>query len=413
MSITRRNFLQRMGAAGIVSLGAAPPRFLRQAAYAADIEGKASNGRILVMIQLAGGNDGLNTVIPYGDPEYRRARPGIGIGEGSVLRIDDYLGLHPQMEGLKQLYDDGVLGIVQGVGYPNPDRSHFRSMDIWQSARPQSERTEVGWLGRCLDLNVERHAGTVPAIALGTDQVPLSLVSSKFNVPTLRDISDYELRLGPGSQADRQARRGLMSQLATGESVPGSNLDYLRRTQAGALAMSDRLKAVAAIYRPTTDYPQNELARRLKSVVQLIAGELGTRIFFLSLGGFDTHAQQAAAHRALLTEFSSAVAAFTRDLKGHGLQDRVLLVSFSEFGRRVQENGSLGTDHGAASQMFVVSPTGKGGLFGAHPSLTDLSQGDLKYHTDFRSVYATILDNWLGVTSQTVLGGKFPTIDFV
>ncbi|MCH8217824.1 MAG: DUF1501 domain-containing protein [Planctomycetes bacterium] len=413
MRLTRRTFMRRMGAASILSLGASPPRFLTQAARAAEADGRATDGRILVVIQLAGGNDGLNTVIPFGDPEYRRARPGIGIAKGSVLRIDDYLGLHPQMKGLKGLYDEGVLGIVQGVGYPNPNRSHFRSMDIWQTARPESERTETGWLGRCLDLNAERHAGTVPALALGTDQVPLSLVSSKFNVPTLRRMSDYELQLGPGSQADRQARRALMSQLATGESVPGSDLDYLRRTTAGALAMSDRLKEVAATYQPTTSYPANGLGQRLKAVVQLIAAELGTRIFFLSLGGFDTHSQQVAAHRALLAEFSSAVAAFTRDLEGHGLQDRVLLVSFSEFGRRVQENGSLGTDHGAASQMFVVSPTAKGGLYGAHPSLTDLSQGDLKYHTDFRSVYATILDNWLGVTSQTVLGGKFPTIDFV
>ena len=415
MSTSRRTFLKHIGAAGgIVSIGAAPPLFLARAAWAAEKDGhEPAEGRVLVLVQLAGGNDGLNTVIPYGDPEYRKARPGIGIAQQAVLRIDDYLGLHPQMPGFKELYDEGVLAIIQGVGYPNPNRSHFRSMDIWQSARADIEYTKDGWLGRALDQTADQHAGKTPALTLGMDRLPLTLVGSKINVPTVRNLAEFQLQIGGGPEADRKLRRRLIRELADRPGPKGTDLDFLRQTALTAIFTADKLRAVTASYKPAADYPSNGLAEKLKLVAQLIVGDFGTRIFFVSLGGFDTHSQQAGVHQALLAELSSAVRAFYLDLKGHRLQDRVLLATFSEFGRRVKENGSLGTDHGAASQMFVVTPAGKGGLHGKHPSLTDRARGDLKFHTDFRSVYATLLSKWLDFPSQKVLGRDYPTIDFV
>ena len=414
MSATRRTFLRQLGAGGIVSLAGFPPAFASRAALAAERLGiSSSNGRILVLIQLAGGNDGLNTVIPYTNPEYHKARPGIGIPKGAVLRLDDELGLHPQMTGFKELFDQGLLAIVQGIGYANPDRSHFRSMDIWQSARPSTQYTQDGWVGRALDVTAKRHAGSVPALAFGMDNLPLSLVSTKVNVPTIRDLAGYRLSQGPDAESNRRLRRQIMGELANQPADSGSDLEFLRKTTLTALSSAERMKEVTSSYRPAIPYPNNALANKLKVVAQIIAGDMGTQFFFVSLGGFDTHARQPPAHQALLTELSSAVHAFYRDLEGHGLEDRVLVATFSEFGRRVRENGSLGTDHGAASQLFVVAPTGKGGILGAHPSLTDLFQGDLKFHTDFRRVYATLLDKWLRIPSEVVLGKRFQTLDFV
>lgn len=420
MSTNRRLFLQQLGAAGIVSLGLAPPAFLSRAAWAAETgESKPKDGRILVLVQMAGGNDGLNTVIPHGDPEYYKARPGIGIAKPNVLKIDDALGFHPQMTGFKELYDEGRLAIVQGIGYPNPDRSHFRSMDIWHSARPDVDYTQDGWLGRGLDLTVEQHAGAMRAMALGTNRLPLALLGSKVNVPSISNLAGYHLELGAGPEANRKFQRRLMGEIAerqsssSGLGAAAANLDFLRKTAMTAFTSADKLKEVTASYKPASPYPTNGLGEKLKIVAQIIAGELGTRVVFVSLDGFDTHAQQAGSHQALLGELSSAIRAFFEDLKGHSLDERVVLATFSEFGRRVKENGSLGTDHGAASQVFIAGPTVKGGLHGKHPSLTDLVEGDLKFHTDFRSVYTTLLSKVLDWPAEKVLGGAFPTIDFV
>lgn len=414
MLMNRRAFLKGLEAAGIITIGASPPLFLSRLASASETaDTKSSNGRILVLVQLAGGNDGLNTVIPFGDPEYQNARPGIAISKQEVLQINDYLGLHPQMTGFKELYDEGMLAIIQGVGYPNPDRSHFRSTDIWHSARPDIEYTKDGWLGRALDLTLDQHVGAVPALSFGTDTLPLALLASRVNVPAVRDLAEYRLKLGSGSAADKDLRGRLIRELADRDGSSGSDLDFLRQTSLTAISSAERLKEITSAYTPAAEYPENGLAEKLKVVAQLIAGDLGTRIFFISLGGFDTHSRQAEAHQTLVGELSSAVRAFYSDLKGHHLDERVMLATYSEFGRRVKENGSLGTDHGAASQMFIVTPTGKGGTYGTHPSLTDLTQGDLKFHTDFRSVYATLLNKWLEFPSKSVLGQDFPTIDFV
>jgi uncharacterized protein (DUF1501 family) len=387
-----------------------PPGFLARAAAATEA---AKDERILVLVQMAGGNDGLNTVVPFGREEYYKVRPGIAIDRGAVLKLNDELGLHPAMTGFKKMFDEGWLNIVQGVGYPNPDRSHFRSMDIWQSAKPEKDDVSSGWLGRALDSTVEQHVGKVPGLALGTDKLPLSLVASKINVPTVRDVKGYQLQLGPGSESMRKAHRQALDRIASRAAPTGSDLDFLRRTARTAWSSAEKLKQISASYQPTTPYPGNTLGQKLRTVAEIISGDLGTRMFFVNLDGFDTHSQQANAHQALLAELSSAISAFIGDLKGHGLADRVLVATFSEFGRRVAENGSLGTDHGAASQMFIVSPKCKGGIFGEHPSLTDLDDGDLKFHTDFRSVYATLLDRWLNIPSQPVLGGAFRPVEFV
>lgn len=418
-AMNRRHFLKR--SAGLVAIGATPPAFLSRAIAASGQNDP--DQRILVIVQLAGGNDGVNTVIPWADDAYHSARPSLAFKRDTVLKINDHIGLHPQLAGLKALYDEGALSIIQGVGYPHPNRSHFRSMDIWNTAQPESEITGDGWLGRALDGSAARFAGKVPALALGMDNLPLALVAPRTNVPSIRSLEDYQLRFGNGSASDHQLRQSLARKLArwgeapaepTTPAEPASNdLNFIRQTLGTAIDSAARLKEVAASYQPASPYPQTQLAANLKTVAQLIAGELGTRIFFVSLGGFDTHARQAGSHAALLAELSGAVAAFFKDLRAHSLADRVMLATYSEFGRRLKENGSLGTDHGAGSQMFVVSGATKAGVFGDHPSLTDLDDGDLKHATDFRSVYATLLDRWLHIPSEPVLGGKFAPVEFL
>ena len=396
----------------MVSLGGLPPSFVQNAVAVAQSP-ITEQSRVLVLLQLAGGNDGLNTVIPYGDDAYYRARPGISIPETATLKLDDYHGLHPMMQGFKSLYDEGMLSVVQGVGYPNPNRSHFRSTDIWHSAVADTESTQDGWLGRAIDHKIEQRPGEMPALALGVERLPLALLSSNISIPAVKDISDYQLQLGGGRPEDRQQRQKLMLELLQQPAEADSDLEFLRQTGQSAFDSAKRLEEVTSTYQPAAEYPATALAEKLKLVAQLIAGKFETRIFFLSLGGFDTHSRQAGAHQSLLTDLSSAVQAFYSDLAGHGQRERVLLATYSEFGRRVQENGSLGTDHGAASQMFIVNPHGAGGIHGDHPSLTDLAEGDLKFHTDFRSVYATILDKWLDIPSRIVLGSQYPTLGFI
>ena len=409
MTITsnRREFLKQFGAASVISLAATPPQFL---ARAADVAVANADARVLVLIQLAGGNDGLNSLVPYGDPTYYKARPGIGIPKNQVLRINDHIGLHPRLTGLKELYDEGNLSIVQGVGYPQTDRSHFRSMDIWQSAQPLNPVPRDGWLGRALEWEFDRQPARAEGLTLGTDKLPLAFVSGRVSVPTLRRLEDFQLVAGHGPESHQRLKKEILNRIIQSPAQGERELDFLRRTTATAMTSADRLKSMATNYKAAVDYPATGLANRLKLSAQMIAAELPTRMFFVSLDGFDTHAQQEGGHAALLAELGGAILAFQRDLAGHGLADQVLLSTFSEFGRRVAENGSLGTDHGAASMLFALSPN-KGGLYGTHPSMTDLEDGDLKHTSDFRSVYASLL-NWLQIPSEPVLGERFDPIGF-
>ena len=413
LSSTRREFLRQLGTAGVVSLGIAPPHFLARAAEVAATT-RTADRRILVLIQLAGGNDGLNTLIPYSDDAYYKARPGIGIPKNQALKIDDRLGLHPRLTGLKELYDEGKLAIVQGVGYPQPDRSHFRSMDIWQSAQPDVAAPRDGWLGRALEWQVDRDAALAEALTLGTEKLPLAFVSGRVTVPTLRRLEDFQLVDGSGPESHRKLKRESLDRTAATVSGNRSELDFLRRATTTAFTNADRMKSLSATYKPAAEYPSTGLANRLKLVAQMVAAELPARMYFVTLDGFDTHAQQEAGHAAILAELGGAIRAFERDLAGHGIADQVMLSTFSEFGRRVAENGSLGTDHGAASMLFRMTPTtasvpNKSGIFGTHPSLTQLDDGDLRHTVDFRSVYASLL-TWLQIPSEPVLGQGFAPV---
>ena len=412
-STTRRSFLKAtLGSAGLVSLAPFVPQFLLTAsARAAEQRGET----ILVVIQLSGGNDGLNTVIPYADDAYRRGRPSLGIAVDRVLKVNDYVGLHPSMRGFEQLLQNGKLGIIQGVGYPNPDRSHFSSMDIWHTARPRKDATTAathratGWLGRLLDAHTKpgnASAGDVPGLHLGAGQLPLALVGDQPRVASIGALDGFKLNVGENADL----RRAINSAASARRDGADELLEFLQRGASAALRSSQQVQEAIGTYKTSATYPETELAQRLKTVAQLIDAGLKTRVYYVELAGFDTHANQANVHANLLTELSDAVSAFVSDLDEHGHGRRVLTMTFSEFGRRVRENASQGTDHGAAAPMFVAGGSVKPGLIGKHPSLTDLDEDDLKFTTDFRGVYASVLKDWLHVSPEAVLGAAFDPI---
>lgn len=415
---SRRAFLRgSLSSAALVALGPAVPQFLLAAsARAAEAGGES----ILVVIQLSGGNDGLNTVIPYADDVYRRSRPLLGIPTARVRKIDHYVGLHPSMEGFSKLMDDGRLGIVQGVGYPKPNRSHFSSMDIWQTGRRQiteegASYQATGWLGRCLDgqaakpTAAARAGHDVPGLHLGSGsgRLPLALVGQNVRVPSVQSLEDFKLDDG----GDARLRRAIQQAVEAPRDVNDDLVAFIRRGTLAALQSSRQVQEAIRRYQTDVKYPESGLARRLKTVAQLIDSCLGARVYYLDLDGFDTHANQATAHAGLLTELSGAVKSFIDDLTRHGHGKRVLVMTFSEFGRRVRENASQGTDHGAAAPMFLAGGRVRPGLLTKHPSMSDLDEGDLRFTIDFRSVYAGVLENWLGVPSEPVLAQKFTPLN--
>jgi uncharacterized protein (DUF1501 family) len=358
----------------------------------------ATTDRILVLVQLDGGNDGLNTVIPFADDAYHRARPGIGVPAGQVLRLDDKVGLHPQLQGLRAIWDERDLALLQGVGYPDPNRSHFTSTDIWHTASTRTEGRWNGWAGRALDRCAR---DDVPGVHLDPGPLSLALVGDRVVVPSIADANRFRVQ-GDQTLLQRLAERGRGS----------GTLEYIRASASQAYATAERVER-ALLGRSTDDYPQTDLARRLWQIARMVEADLPARVYAVRLRGFDTHARQRQAHDALLRQLGDALAAFQRDLKRRALDERVLTITYSEFGRRVRENRSLGTDHGAAAPMFAMGARLKGGLHGAHPSLTDLQDGDLRFHTDFRQVYATILESWLDVSAQAVLQGAFEPVAFL
>ncbi len=379
---------------------------------------------ILVVLQLSGGNDGLNTVVPFGMSEYYRRRPGIGIPEKEALKLSrvDGIGLHPQLAPLNDLYDEGLVSIVQGVGYPNPNRSHFKSMDIWQTADPTA--TGDGWIGRYFDSQCcgfgKGESGTVeaspsmdgtsgpPGIAIGRS-APLAMQGRlikpvSFESPDLFKWSAKDMHESLRDPYDRINRRG-----EAAEAPAGTNASFLLRTALDAQVSSDLIRKAVA-QRPGVAYPQSGIANQLSMVAQMIRAGLKTRVYYVNHGGFDTHAGQGGSqgnHGRLLNQFAAAVKAFYQDLKAQGNDGRVLTLSFSEFGRRVAQNASQGTDHGTAAPMFLMGPMVKAGVVGDHPSLTDLDDGDLKYKIDFRSVYAGVLENWMKADSKAILDGTY------
>lgn len=397
----RRDFLKTaLGTATVVSLGGTVPGVLEAAGRR--LAG-SSGDNILVMVQLSGGNDGLNTVVPYADDAYARNRFALRLGAGQVLRLDNYLGLHPRLTGLHELWDEQKLAIIQGVGYPNPNRSHFESMDIWHTALTTTPVSGTGWLGRWLDESVPREAQAAWALHVGGGKQPLALAAERVRVPSISSPDLFRL-----SAADDSALlECIKSASAASRESSGDLLNFLARSTTTAITSSQQVQEALANDRGRANYPGSGLAQQLRTVAQLIEADLGTRIYYLTLDGFDTHADQADAHAGLMNELGSSVRAFLNDIEGRGHGDRVTLAVFSEFGRRVRENASQGTDHGAAAPMFLAGGAVNAGLLGRYPSLTDLDDGDLKYTVDFRRVYAGLLQDWLGCQTDGVLGENY------
>ena len=408
MNSTRRQFLQRtLAGTSALSLGLAVPRFLQSSAAAMANRQASAAGRILVVVQLSGGNDGLNTVIPYRDPAYAKNRVALRIPASQVLTLNDEVGLHPRLTGLAQLWEDRQLAVVQGVGYPNPNRSHFESMDIWHSCQRDRQQQRTGWLGRALDATPSAQRSDLPALHLGRGELPLPLAARRTAAPSAPSLEACQLRTSNGALPSSALRE-------IADSAPADNdaplAQFLQQTMLTALDASQKVQETAAQQRTAQSYPATGLGGKLRTVAQLIDAEVACPIYYVSLDGFDTHANQAAAHAALMGELSGALAAFTTDLQARGHLDRVLVMTFSEFGRRVKENASLGTDHGAAAPMMLLGNQVHAGCIGAHPSLTDLDDGDLKHHTDFRSVYSAVLEDWLGCPAEPVIGQKFERV---
>jgi uncharacterized protein (DUF1501 family) len=412
---TRRDFLKSSSLVTLsLGAGALLPRFLNRTAAAAPLAGKpGSKDTILVVVQLTGGNDGLNTVIPFKDPLYAKYRPTLKQPVEQIKKLNDEVGLHPALGGFASLWEDKALCVVQGVGYPNPSQSHFRSMDVWQ-AGSTAETLRDGWLGKALG-----RMSNAPAYHMGApnEAAPFAFTGSPIKIPSLTSLEEFQLRTAAASNPDNKAQRSVIEGAAKSPSTPtsgggsgGGLIDFVQRTANNTYASSRRIAEINKNYEPKSPYPATGLANRLKLAAQLIDAELGARIYYVSIDGFDTHAGQEPTHTQLLNEVSEAMTAFFKDLDARGQRERVLLMTFSEFGRRAKENGSKGTDHGSGAPVFLIGGKVHAGVVGAHPSLEKLEDGNLKHHTDFRQVYASILDSWLGVPSREVLGAKYEAI---
>ncbi|MBI1317825.1 MAG: DUF1501 domain-containing protein [Candidatus Hydrogenedens sp.] len=401
MRSTRREFMQQL--AVFSAMGFAPQFVARAAAAEANAIQGFKDDRVLVVVQLGGGNDGLNTVVPYGDDEYYRARPKLGLKADSLLRIDDYVAMNSSMTGMKDLYDNGKLAIIQGSGYPNPDRSHFRSMEIWHTASDSDEFMSRGWIGRYFDNQCSGSARPQAGMAIDSERPQAFEGERGFGIATTTP-KEFGWDRGELFQDDT-----LFTKMNAAAGSANGTLDFLRHTTLNASTSSEQVRMAA-------DKGKVHAANRynqLDTVAGLIRGGLETRVYYVSTSGFDTHAGQLAAHGNLWSRVSKALADFQAQLEKDGTADRVTTLVFSEFGRRVGENASGGTDHGTAAPVFLMGKGIRPGLHGKAPSLTDLDHGDLKFTTDFRSIYASVLENWFEADSKTILGHQFDTLPII
>ena len=371
--------------------------------------------RVLVVLALHGGNDGLNSLVPYTDPLYYDYRPGLGIPDDQVLPINSELGFHPSMVELKEMYDEGNVAVIQGVGYPHPDRSHFRSMDIWHTCEPDKIADE-GWLGRAIRDLDPGGENVLTGLNYGRG-LPRAMVAQGVPVASVGNIDTYGVLTGIAGEEERAQALEVFSRMYAPAIGTGPVKDYMRETGRAALKGADILKTAPARYSSTVEYANNPIAQGLKGIAQVHLADLGTRIMYTTspFNVFDTHANQAGVHARLWIDVSQAVADFYQDLKEHGRGEEVLLFMFTEFGRRARDNGG-GTDHGTGGHCWVIGDRVKGGLYGEYPSLKpeDLEDGgDLLHTVDFRSVYATMLEKWLELDSKAVVGGAFEQIDFL
>jgi uncharacterized protein (DUF1501 family) len=409
--LNRRDFLKR---SSLIAASPIIPGFIERTARAAE-PGKDT---ILVVLEMTGGNDGLNTVIPHRDDNYHRLRPTLGFQGLQLVKVNDDLSLHPALQQTGQLLQQNKLAIIQGVGYPNPDRSHFESMDRWQCAEASAKVSGVGWLAKSVPDLAKGKGGGVPVMHIGNDKLPMACRGTTQGVFTINQDQPFELKLGLPGSVEEETRKKLLADVAAVKSDDKSEdlLQFVQRRHLQTYTSVEKLKTILKDMNKEQarfGFGPGSLYMKLDLVGRLISGGFGTRVFYVSIDGFDTHSGQAQTHQTLLQQIDQAVAALFQRLRGTGDEERTLLMTFSEFGRRVAENGSKGTDHGSASCMLIVGPGVKSGAHGKHPSLSDLDDGDLKHHTDFRRVYATLLENWLKVDSKMVLGEKFEPMGFV
>ncbi len=395
--MNRRNFLK---SSGLASTSLLIPSFLSD--FSVNKSFKSRSGKILVVVQLSGGNDGLNTIVPYRNDIYYKSRPTLGIKSSEVLKVSDELGFNPALQSLQGLYDQGYLSIVNSVGYPNPDRSHFRSMDIWHTASDSNQYLSTGWLGRYLDSNCP-----TPYYALEVDD-SLSLA--------LKGATRNGFAASNPERLKRAADNRLLKFLS--ENVHANqqedNVAYLYKVLVETQQSANYLYEQARVHRSRVAYPENAFGKDLKTIAELITADTDTKIYYVSLGGFDTHANQKIQQERLLQAYADGMKAFVADLKQNSLLDEVLIMTFSEFGRRVEQNASNGTDHGTANNLFLIGgKLQKPGFFNQASNLINLDEGDLKFEIDFRNIYASILSNWLDADAAGVLGGNYKALQLV
>ncbi|MBV9231404.1 MAG: DUF1501 domain-containing protein [Chloroflexi bacterium] len=373
---------------------------------------QAASDRTLIVVQMAGGNDGLSTVVPYTDPLYKKMRPTLAVPDNKVLPLDGRLGLHPNLAPLKTLWDQGHMAIVEGVGYPNQSLSHFQAMDIWQTLDLNGTGSE-GWLGKLVAGWVDNDGHPFKAMNIGT-QTAQALSSISAPVPTLASVQSYRIAPDPLDRDGGNARLQALMKLYNTYPKSSPYAALLDTTALNAQEGGRQLRQAEASYHSTVQYPLGPFAAGLKVLAEAIVEGLGLRVGYVTLGGFDTHANQQQTHDVLMKMLADGLAAFYADLAQHNKADNVVVMTWSEFGRRVEENGSLGTDHGTAAPLFVLGNPINRGIYGEPPSLGSLDEnGNLKYTVDFRSIYATVLDRWLGASSKDVLGGVFGSQNFL
>lgn len=395
VQIKRREFLQ-VGSLATASVFV--PKFLK-AFEQRDIQMVPPGNKVLVVLQLSGGNDGLNTIIPVRNDIYYRERPKLSIARDKSIRLNDDAGIHPELKALADLYHSGNMGVLNSVGYPNPDRSHFRSMDIWQTASHSNEYLNTGWLGRYLDAQCK--SCDKPTQALEIDDV----LSLALKGDAVKGLAFKDPRRLYNTSQEKYFREIAKNHHAHEHEKP---VDYLYKTMAATISSADYIFQQSKLRPSHTDYPKTELGNSFKTIASLIFSDINTKVYYVSLGSFDTHINQQAQQQRLFREMNDAIASFTKDLKQNNRFQDVLLMSFSEFGRRVSQNASGGTDHGTANSMFFIGgDLAQKGIINALPNLADLQDGDLKYQVDFKNVYATVLNKWLGADDRQILGQRY------
>ncbi len=397
MLFKRREFLQ---VGSLASASMMMPRFLKA------FDGKTlvpPGNKVLVVLQFSGGNDGLNTVIPVRNDIYYKSRPKLGIEKDKALSLTDEVGINPALQAFKGLYDDGNLGIINSVGYPNPDRSHFRSMDIWQSASDSDKYLYTGWLGRYLD--AQCNGCSKPTQALEVDDV-LSLA--------LKGEDEKGLAVKDPKRLYNTSHEKYFKDINASHEKGEETVDYLYKTLGETLSSADYIYQQSKVHPTSTTYPATELGKNLKTISSLILSDINTKVYYLSLGSFDTHVNQENQQKRLFTQLNDAMSVFVKDLKDNNRFQDVMVMTFSEFGRRVAQNASGGTDHGTANNMFFISGGLKQkGLINAMPDLADLDEGDLKHTVNFKNVYATVLNKWLGADDKKILGKQYDFMNFI